>query len=194
MSDQFDPLDFLPDVGPGRKAIPLTAEYSRDLTPADFSAPAVVTQTSAPLVKIRDAHHALARVLATGIGEGEASLITGYSPSRISILKNDPQFQELLSFYRSTGTSQVADMRERMTNLGLTAISELQERLEENPTDFSPALLKDIAKDMADRVGHAPKAASGGGNVNVNINLNDRMAEARNRVEAARKAKVIDHE
>ncbi|TXH16652.1 MAG: hypothetical protein E6R03_05195 [Hyphomicrobiaceae bacterium] len=85
-------------------------------------------------------------------------------------------------------------MRERMTNLGLTAISELQERLEENPTDFSPALLKDIAKDMADRVGHAPKAASGGGNVNVNINLNDRMAEARNRVEAARKAKVIDHE
>jgi hypothetical protein len=177
----------------GRSAKVVDAQYARDLTPADLNSPKAQVQTAKPLAKIRDAHHALARVLATGAGEGEASAITGYSPSRISILKADPQFQELLEFYRNSTIEGVADFRQRMLNLGLGAVQELTDRLDENPESFSPALLKDIAKDMADRTGHAPAK---GPNLEVHINapLTDRIRAARARVESLAQGKTIDHE
>lgn len=185
-------------VRAGRQALPLQMEYSKDLTPAMLATPSPITQKAPPLVKIRDSHHALARVLATGSGEAEASMITGFSASRISILKADPQFADLLEFYRSQGTEAVADYKERMINVGLDALNILQERMEEKPEDFSPGLLKDIAKDMADRTGHAPQR--GPSNVTqINIGLSDRMARARERVQenslkANETPKVIDHE
>ena len=112
-------LDLVPGrVGPGRQPKPLTAEFVRDLTESDLTIPATVPTTSPPLNKIRDRHHALARVLATGTSEGEASIVTGYSLSRISILKADPQFQQLLDFYRDTSTEVVADFRARMATRG----------------------------------------------------------------------------
>lgn len=195
----FDPLDFLDVKIPrGKQSIEFTAEFSRELTVEDLKQPVVGVQTPQPLNKLRDSHHALARTLATGISEHEASLVTGYSASRISILKNDPQFQQLMEFYRQSGTELAVDMRSRMFNLGIDAIEELHERLHTRPDDMSSALLKDIAKDMADRTGHAPKAAPSGSNtVNINVNLTDRMNEARARVDAmreARRQKVIDHE
>lgn len=186
-------LGLSPRVGPGRQAKPLEASYSRDLTDADLAAPPAKSTESSSLTKIRDSHHALARVLATGVGEGEASAITGYSPSRISVLKADPQFQDLLEFYRSQGSAAVADYRERMVNVGLNALSMLTERMEEKPEEFTPGLLKDIAKDMADRTGHAPQ--KGPSNVTqINVNLSDKMAAARERVANAQAPKVIDHE
>lgn len=195
----FDPLDFLDVKIPrGKQSIEFTAEFSRELTVEDLKQPVVGVQTPQPLNKLRDSHHALARTLATGISEHEASLVTGYSASRISILKNDPQFQQLMEFYRQSGTELAVDMRSRMFNLGIDAIEELHDRLHTRPDDMSSALLKDIAKDMADRTGHAPKAAPSGNNtVNINVNLTDRMNEARARVDAmreARRQKVIDHE
>lgn len=195
----FDPLDFLDVKIPrGKQSIEFTAEFSRELTVEDLKQPVVGVQTPQPLNKLRDSHHALARTLATGISEHEASLVTGYSASRISILKNDPQFQQLMEFYRQSGTELAVDMRSRMFNLGIDAIEELHDRLHTRPDDMSSALLKDIAKDMADRTGHAPKATPSGNNtVNINVNLTDRMNEARARVDAmreARRRKVIDHE
>lgn len=195
----FDPLDFLDVKIPrGKQSIEFTAEFSRELTVEDLKQPVVGVQTPQPLNKLRDSHHALARTLATGISEYEASLVTGYSASRISILKNDPQFQQLMEFYRQSGTELAVDMRSRMFNLGIDAIEELHDRLHTRPDDMSSALLKDIAKDMADRTGHAPKATPSGNNtVNINVNLTDRMNEARARVDAmreARRQKVIDHE
>ena len=186
-------LDLNSVTSRGRSVKAVDAQYSRDLTPEDLRAPKAQTQTAKPLAKIRDAHHALARVLATGTSEGEASLITGYSPSRISILKADPQFQELLAFYRSTTVEGVTDFRQRMLNLGMGALQELEDRLDDNPDSFSPALLKDIVKDMADRTGHAPNK---GPSVEVHLNspLADRIKAARARVESLNSGKVIDHE
>lgn len=177
----------------GRRAVEVSAQYVRDLTPADLAMPKAQVQTAKPLAKIRDAHHALARVLATGSSEGEASAITGYSPSRISILKADPQFQELLEFYRSSSAELVSDFRARMLNLGMGALQELEDRLDDSPDSFSPALLKDIVKDMADRTGHAPNK---GPTVNVNVDaaLTDRIARARARIESLANGKTIEHE
>jgi hypothetical protein len=183
----------LPRVGPGRQASEISAEFVRELTEADLLSPVAQTQFAPSIKKIRDSHHALARVLATGSSEAEASLITGYSPSRISILKADPQFQDLLEFYRNQAKEVTADFRARMALTGMTALAELQERLEEEPEKISTALMKDIVKDLADRTGHAPNSGSKPG-VNVNINLSDNMANARARVEAFKAQRTIEHE
>lgn len=184
-------LSLTPRVGPGRQAKPLKASYSRDLSRADLAAPTAPHTGESKLVRLRDSHHALARVLATGAGEGEASAITGYTPGRISVLKADPQFQELLEFYRAQGASAVADYRERMVNVGLDALNMLTERMEEKPEEFTPGLLKDIARDMADRTGHAPQ--KGPSSVTqINVNLSDKMAAARERVASAKGAGTIE--
>ena len=47
----------------------------------------------APMLKrLRDSHHAVARLLAHGLTPFQVSLQTGYSPSRISTLQADPNF------------------------------------------------------------------------------------------------------
>lgn len=183
-------LDLMSLTRSGRGSAKLEAEYIRDLTPADLAMPKSAIQTARPIAKIRDSHHALARVLASGQTEAEASIVTGYSASRISILKADPQFQELLEFYRRSTVDIVADYRQRMVNLGLDAMQELEDRLDESPEQFSPALLKDIVKDMADRTGHAPNKGSPI-NINIDAGLTERIKSARARVEAMR---TIEHE
>jgi len=168
----------------GRPAKAITAEFSHELTPEELLLPPVKTQTSPSLKKLRDTHHALARVLANGMSEQEASIVTGYSLSRISILKADPQFSSLLEFYREQTIESQADFRARMVNVGLEALQELSERLEDDPESFSPGLLKDIVRDMADRTGHAPQR--GPTNITqINVGLSDRMARARERAASA---------
>lgn len=202
MEDSIDleELDIAPPpghFGSGRQPAQITAEFVRDLTVADLHQPAVRVQKPVPLAKIRDSHHALARCLAACGSEQEASLITGYSLARISILKADPQFADLLEFYRSEAGDVVASLRERMTMLGLDIIQELQGRFEENPDSFSIGQLRELLKDLADRTGHAPqKSAPAGGQVGVHvkIELSEAMARARARVQSLAPQRTIDHE
>lgn len=191
----LDELDLgldLGRVGPGRQAKDLQPRFLRELEPADLLVPATEITKAPPVKELRDRHHALARVLATGTKEGEASLVTGYSLSRISILKADPQFRELVEFYRESATEVVADFRQRMAMVGITATEVLSERLEDNPDEIGTGLLTDIVKTMADRTGHAP-AKGPSAQVSIHVELQDRMQRARERL-AAFQPKVIDHE
>lgn len=179
-------------VGPGRQAKQIQASFLRELTEEDLLLPATIVTKAPPIGQLRDRHHALARVLATGSPEGEASVITGYSLSRISILKADPQFRELVEFYRTTATEVVADFRQRMAMVGITATEVLSERLEESPDDIGTGLLNDIVKTMADRTGHAP-AKGPTAQISLHVELQDRIERARRRLEAFQ-PKTIDHE
>lgn len=186
--DELD-LDLaeIPRVGPGRQPAQVEAEFVRELTLADLAMPVVQIQTAPSIKKLKDTHHALARVLASGAGEAEASAITGYSPSRISILKGDPQFQGLLEFYRSKAIDTTGVFAQRMADVGMSALAELADRLEEEPEKISTGVLKEIVTGLADRTGHAPAKGGPGGSVTVNIGLSDKMAEARARVDRSRK-------
>ena len=140
---------------------------------------------SRPIAKLRDSHHALARALSAGMRPGEASLITGYSLSRISVLQDDPSFKELLEFYRSAQDATYASLHDRMATLSLDAIAELRERLDDHPEEFTPGALLEMVKTLADRTGFAPTTKS----VNVNVDMNsfgDRLEEARKRAQAAK--------
>jgi hypothetical protein len=164
----------------GRKTVPLHAEVLRELTASDIGLLATERAIKPTHVqRITDRHHALARCLASGMSVTEACLVTGYTPSRISILRGDPSFEELIEFYRQDRGAEVQDLQQKFTALAKDATTEMQERLELDPASFNVDALIDIVKLAADRSGNGPQSKTT--NVNVNVNLGDRMKAARER-------------
>src|SRR6266851_2086077 len=54
-----------------------------------------------PAVKrFRDSHHMMARLFAMGLRTSVIAEQTGYSLTRVGMLKSDPAFQELIAHYR----------------------------------------------------------------------------------------------
>ena len=76
--------------GKGRTKV-LSMEFSRELDRDDILALAApMKKQGTPVQNLRSSHHYLAKLLAEGRKNTEASLITGYSLGRIIQLKNDP--------------------------------------------------------------------------------------------------------
>ena len=114
---------------------------------------------STPAVqKLRTTHHELARMLAIGYKDVDVSRITGYSQSRICILKTDPMFKELLAHYGAERDSIVTDVGARLRGLSLTAMETLQERIEDDPDSVSINDLRRLAEMGLDRTGYGPTA------------------------------------
>ena len=172
--------------GRGSKApLPLELEIIRGLTAEDLpllAAPPAMGTTAPTVQALRASHHQLAQLLARGLPAAEASLITGYSLSRISILRGDPTFAELLASYQTNRELVFADTLERMRVLGLSTLDELQDRLEAAPERWTNRELMEMADLMlvkpriATTMGQAsalgggvPGQAGGSGGVTVNV-------------------------
>lgn len=184
-------LDFGPVRTRGRAAKPLAVAVERELEEADLALLGEEKGSQAPALKrISDRHHSLARMLAGGMPEGEAAVYCGYSLSRVSILKDDPAFQELLAFYRENVEREYMDLHQRLSGLAQDAAAELSIRLEEKPEDISIGQLMEITKMGADRTGHGPQSSST--NLNVNVDMAGRLEAARKR--AAQVRERIEHD
>lgn len=136
----------------------LYAEIERPLTPEDLLVleTTKVGSTTPPLKKIRGLHHQVARLMAAGMKNVEISAATGMSQSRISILKNDPAFGELIAFYQESETQAFISVREKMETLGLDAAAELHDRILEDPENIGNGTLIQIMTTTLDRGGHSP--------------------------------------
>lgn len=137
---------------------------------------------------LRHTHHRLAQMLAVGVDETVAAKLCNYSVSRVSILKADPAFAELLAHYSEDVKEEWADFVATAANLSMDFLQELQRRLDENPEQFSPASLNETLKVLADRTGHAPVQKTQ--NVNINLNMGDRLKAARERANEAELLKI----
>lgn len=165
----------------GRATRQLSVEFVREVEEADYALLASSRGSQPSLIKrLRDRHHALARLLAQGMKDSEVSLITGYDLSRISILKRDPTFQQLLSDYEKIEDGLMAEFQDRASLLTLTAMNNLQERLEDEENPLPAGMELEIAKTFADRTGHAPVQRNL--NLNANVDLGTRLSQARERV------------
>jgi len=165
----------------GRAKAPLSAELGRELGESDLAlAELEFGSAPEPISKLRAKHHALARALASGMSQNDAAIVSGYSVSRVSILRSDPAFQELEAFYRRDTVEAYRDMHGMLAALGEDAVAELHERLEAEPDKFSNSMLLEITTKMADRTGYGP-ASSSTTNVNLNVGVADRMEAARQR-------------
>jgi hypothetical protein len=173
----------------GRAAKEITASEVRALDAADVALLGDEKGSKpAPLKRLSERHHALARCLSSGMEESAAAITCGYVASRVSILKQDPAFQELLAFYRADVNEKYMDMHGVLAGLSLDAAMELRERLEEDAEadekKLSVGHLIELTKLGADRTGFGPQSSTH--NTNVNIDLAGKLEAARKRV-AARK-------
>lgn len=145
-----------------------------------------------PLKRLGDRHHALARCLASGMAETDAAIACGYVISRVSILKSDPAFKELLAFYREDTDRAYRDMHERLAGLSRDAADELHARLEEDmqadEKSISIGQLLEITKMGADRTGHGPQSSQ---NVNVNVGIAAKLEQARRRVSERQASQAV---
>lgn len=145
----------------------------RELTEAEAEA------VNVPVVpkRLRDSHHAVARLLTQGLTPTQVSLQTGYSISRISVLQTYPAFIELMAAYRNDKNAERMAFEHRMALLAEDGVQELHERLHDNPETFSNETLLETVKVIADRAGFAPISRSI--NKSVTYNIGDRLDRAR---------------
>lgn len=175
----------------GRRPEPCVAEYVRDLRAGDFVL--LATNRSVQPIDIKrvsERHHALARLLASGVSPGEAGAILGYTGARVSILKQSPAFQELLELYTDTKEREFADVAAHMAGLSKDALIEMQDRLEETPESFTLKDLRETATMALDRTGHGPTSSQV--TLNIAADMGDRLERARARARSAAMGDIID--
>lgn len=170
-------------VALGRPLRTVSVEIVRELTEADLSVLGSSERGMKPtaIKRLTDMHHSIARLIAQGERGNSIALATGYSISRISILKSDPAFQELVEYYRE----KVEDVRHEHfidVNAKMTAVLvDTIESMHEDVLDgvLTPRDKVDYAKFMADRSGFGP--ASKSENLNMNLDLAGQLAVGRQR-------------
>lgn len=138
--------------GGARPAEKVTWELVRALEESDFPAltePAPLG--SAPpstLRELRAVHHQMAQLLAEGKDQAQVALLLGFSQSRVSILKNDPAFAELVSYYSTQREQIFIDLVERKKGLAVAAVEELTSRLQDAPQEFTKRELTELVEVM----------------------------------------------
>lgn len=157
---------------------PLTAEHAQ-LAEAHAASGNVIGVASPNVKALRHTHHRLAQLLAGGMDETVAAKLCNYTVNRVSILKSDPAFAELLAHYASTKDEAFADFVDAAAALNLDMMGKLQQILDEEPERLSPTHIMDAIKLLSDRTGHAPVTKTQ--NVNVHLNLGDKLRLARER-------------
>lgn len=142
---------------PGRRKSNLDFAVARELSEEDLLSEGEAVKPQ-QLKDIRASHHQLARLIARGEKESNIALLMGYSPSRISVLKSDPQFNDLVQHYKELEEEEYgrfrADFAERMKTLGFDTLEVLHQRLIDNPDSITNQELISLFEKVADRTGH----------------------------------------
>lgn len=141
-------LAFLDEATAGATRLrgPLRIEVIRTLSDEDVSGGFCEPAPPPTLREIKSSHHSLAKLLALGRSHVDASRITGYSPSYISRLSQDPAFRELISHYTKVVEVAQTDFLGAMREVGLDLLSELRDRVEKDPGALSVTQLHDGIK------------------------------------------------
>jgi len=160
----------------------------RELTAADL---ATLDQNRgvrpSPIRRLTDMHHWIAQLVARGEAGYAIAMATGYSQSRISILKSDPTFQELVARYRPEVTAVQQEFyvntAAKMAALHNDTIDYLHDRVNEAHQTMDPTFqirdALDIAKYSADRTGYGPSTKSQ--NLNLNLDIAGQLEAGRRR-------------
>ena len=161
----------------------------RSMVPADIES---LRQLSArtTLQKLSVIHETMVRMFALGATTGEVADALGYTPCRVSIIKNSPAFQERLARFSATAdeaTHRHIDRTVAMMAVGRdTTLSQMLDRVESG--ELSDAMLPKYFAAFADRTNYHPKTQT---NININANFAARLELARAR---SREIRTIEPE
>lgn len=171
-------------LGVGRPAIHPKVNGVRELSQQDV---ATLEHGAPPAAKaLRDSHHRLARMIALGLRGDELLEASGYGSGRISVLRADPAFQDLIAHYRNMvneGFLEGADEYYRTVSANRTiAARRINDKLTEDDEDIPLRTLLAIHSDAADRTGYPKRSVA----VNVNVDFAAKLEKAVQRSKTVR--------
>lgn len=180
----------------GSKAIatPIEIHDLRSLSRAEL---AVLKEPrpTASVQTLRDSHHALARAVAAGMSNAECAAATGYSMTRVSVLRQDPAFKNLVAHKRAMIDAEFASAGDAVIDYlkgnALKAAKMLSDKLDhaDEQGEFLPTRdLLGIAELGFDRTGYGKQTK----NLNVNVDFAANLERARRRTTEARTTRVIE--
>lgn len=133
----------------------LTEKHLAELA-AHITAGKSVNSEQFQLTRVSRRHHRLAQLLSMGMDNGRAAVIVGMHKDRVSILRSDPMFMELMEFYSHQIEEEFRDVVGQMADFSEDVLGELRRRLEDSPEQFTVTALNDLFKTFADRTGNGP--------------------------------------
>jgi hypothetical protein len=169
----------------GRLAKNLELKAIRDLIPDDLLRLREKRSTPATQ-RLRDPHHALARLIAAGVRPKDAAAQTGYTISRVYVLHSDPTFKDLVAKYRDDVDGAYVDAQEEVyaahNRVRLKALNHLEQAFDkaEEEGELIPFRNSLAAfSDLSDRVGVQKKSTQTNINLDFAKDLEARLASAR---------------
>lgn len=143
------------------------------------------------LAKIRDSHHMICRLMASGLKLWEVAQRTGFSVARLSVLAKDPSIIELIAHYRNMVTESWAENMDSITEDNLAALRiasrQIRDQLEDADESNEVIPLKTliaIKADAADRFGYGKKTHNTNINVDFAANLEAAIARTKKVISA----------
>lgn len=147
------------------------------------------TPSSTPS-KLRESHHNVARLVATGLRDRVISEQTGYTPTRIGQLRASPAFQQLVSTYKTMIDGEFVEEADAYFKTAFGNMVAAERHIADHLADademgelipIKTALA--ISRDAADRFGYGKRQM----NVNVNVDFAAKLEDA-----IRRSGKLID--
>ena len=157
---------------------------------------AALREKSAPMARIqniRDSHHAVARMMASGLNNLQISQIVGISLPTAARYRRDPAIQELVAHYRALVTEEWLEEVDTISQMSVSAIAKGLRTIHDHFDDadargelvpMNRAL--SVVSDLMDRFGYGKKTSS----VNLNVNYAAELEAAIQR----QRAKTIEAE
>jgi hypothetical protein len=131
---------------------------------------------------LRDSHHMVARLVATGMAYKDVAVRTGYSAARVTQLMDSPAFIELVAHYRAKIDDSYVETFDTYFDYigrnGVIAERLLNDKLTESEhDDFSVQQLVAISANAADRTGYPKRHES----INLNVDFAAQLDRATKR-------------
>ena len=180
----------MPTLQHGKSAIEQAPEVSgiRTLTRADLTH-LTTRRTTTAVQTLRDSHHRLARAVASGMPQHQIAATCGIGYNRISVLKSDPAFADLVAHYRGMLTAEWLEagdpVIEFLGSVRTKALAMIEDKLDAaaEAGEFLPSRdLATFAELGLDRTGYGKVNK----NVNVNVDFAANLEKARSRSARAR--------
>ena len=165
----------------------------REVTRADL-AHLTIKREASVVQTLRDNNHRIARAVASGMSVGDIAAACGVTISRVSSLKSDPAFIDLIAHYRAIITSEWAQQDtviEFLRSNSLKAAAMLSDKLDEAAEKGEHLPTRDllgIQELGLDRTGYGKVNK----NINVNVDFAAKLEAARNRASRASETRVLE--
>jgi hypothetical protein len=133
------------------------------------------------ILKLTDSHHIMARLFASGLGTNEVAAETGYTATRVSVLRNSPAMQELIAKYRTDDHTEWRKHRdatyEYMHRIRVKSLRRIEEAIDED--DCSPVFALKALDSVADRTNYHRKSTKENINVDFAARLEFAISQSR---------------